>query len=148
MKMRRTLWRGIKPLINFPKWMGVSDIKKTTSNIAALAKAIFVPERAQRKESFKQAVNRLHLTEANIKSREKQTLTLAIIFAVLGLLLLFYAGYLAQEAHFFGALFGLIVACIAFAQAFYNHFWYFQIKHRKLGCSVREWWRFLLKGKK
>jgi intracellular multiplication protein IcmV len=33
----------------------------------------------------------------------------------------------------------LMVSLVAFANAFRAHFWYFQTKQRKLGCTIQEW---------
>jgi intracellular multiplication protein IcmV len=53
---------------------------------------------------------------------------------------LFYGSYQAAIVSF-------IILWIALVLAFRYHFWYFQIKNRKLGCTVYEWYRGLLGDK-
>jgi intracellular multiplication protein IcmV len=58
---------------------------------------------------------------------------------VAALLLFAYMTYEIYFGYFLGALLSLVVAFLALALAFRYHFWFFQIKQRRLGCSVSEW---------
>jgi intracellular multiplication protein IcmV len=65
---------------------------------------------------------------------------------LIAFLIFFYDMYLFIVGGYLGGLLGLVLMLIALTLAFRYHFWYFQIKHRKLNCSLKEWYKQGLKG--
>ena len=129
-----------KPAVNVKAWMGWDIIKSSSSYVYNLGKSLFVPQKAGVSESFAEALARLNLTEADLKIRQQEFMRLFLIYAAMGLAIVLYSLYLFYNLSFMGGLLTLVVASLAFSLAFRYHFWMFQIKQRKLGCSVREWW--------
>ena len=51
----------------------------------------------------------------------------------------FFSLYLLFSGFLLSCLLAIAVSILSLSQAFRYHFWYFQIKHRKLGCTFEEW---------
>ena len=130
-----------KTFVDPKAWLGYDVLKDNTKTFWAFFKAVFFPEtpKAERKETFEEAVARLELTEENIQNIDKNYVLFAFIFGVAGLGLFIFALFLLFDAAFLGCLLALSGAAILLSKAFKFHFWHFQIKHRKLGCTFDEW---------
>lgn len=139
----RGLGRMVKPLVNVPKWMSAKQLTSDASYIANVAKRVFSPQQAKRKEDFEVAIKRLNLTEKQITERYKEFRKLSIIFGITFIILLGYAIYLLlgidPEVSWRAIALSLIVSLIALAQFLRFHYWMYQIKKRKLGCSFKEY---------
>ncbi|MHA7841497.1 MAG: type IVB secretion system protein IcmV [Gammaproteobacteria bacterium] len=146
-KKKSGLWRNtFRSAIDVPQWMGYDWLIYPFAAIANQAKRFFIPQNAHRKESFEEAIARLQLTESQLFVQQKNCMRLAITFFVMALLTLFNALYLFWSTAFFGGGFSVILALCCLAFAFRYHFWVFQIRNRKLGCSIEDWWFSHSKG--
>ncbi len=130
-------------------WLGLSLMV----NLAILMKEIFVDvffpwkrEPAGPVESFEEAIARLKLTEEDIEQRKSMFLKQTFFFMLAGFAVIAYGITLAMEHAITGTLMCLLISTVAFSNAFRMHFWYFQTKHRKLGCTFQEWLNSSLKG--
>lgn len=129
-----------KTFFNPSAWLGYDQLKSATGGIWDIIKTLLVPAKSERTESFADAMKRLNLTNADLKEKMIIYRTYAygfVIFAgcsfVTGFYLLFHHKTLS------GWLLGIAVTTLFLSQAFRYHFWYFQMKHRKLGCTLNEW---------
>ncbi len=129
-----------KPVVNVKAWMGWDIIKTSSRYVYNLGKNLFVPQKAGHTETFQEALARLNLSEADLQVRQKEFMRLFLVYGAIGAGIVAYSVYLFYIMNFMGGLLAIVVAALAFAMAFRYHFWVFQIKHKKLGCSVREWW--------
>ncbi|MFN7097984.1 MAG: type IV secretion protein IcmV, partial [Gammaproteobacteria bacterium] len=66
-------------------------------------------------------------------------LRLTIIIGSFAVLILLYTLYLLWQGSFGSASLAFVVMLISIATACRYHFWYFQVKNRKLGCTIKEW---------
>lgn len=153
MKVFRSTVKGIvkvtKPLVNFPAWMGLNQILSTAKGIKNTAKGLVeTTSKPVHDETFKEAIKRLHLSEKDIQQRQKTFYRNALIYAGIGLLLLGYAIYLVIGSHFAASFLSLVLFVLALALAFKQHFYYFQMKQRKLGCTVQDWLSAFFRGTK
>lgn len=130
-------------------WMSLS----ITAGVFLLMKdiflAVFMPwkrEPAGPVESFEEAARRLNLSEEDIAGRRRMFLTQTVIYFALGVGIITYGVMLAFDHAITGLIMSLLVSLVAFANAFRAHFWYFQTKQRKLGCTLQEWLNSSLKG--
>lgn len=130
-------------------WMGLS----VTAGVFLLMKDIFInifmpwkKEPAGAPETFDEAMKRLKLSEEDIAQRQRMFITQTLIYFLLGLCIIFYGVMLAFEHAIIGMVMSFLVSFVAFANAFRAHFWYFQTKQRKLGCTLQEWLNSSLKG--
>jgi intracellular multiplication protein IcmV len=129
-----------KTFFNPTAWLGLSTILGTFKNSWRIIRALFIVPTVKHAETFEQAAVRLNLTEADIKESEQRFLLFALLFLVLGCGAFVYGFYLLFEhGTVSGLLLALAVAGLLLTQAFRFHFWFFQIKYRKLGCTFQEW---------
>ena len=84
-------------------------------------------------------MQRLELTEADIVDRQREFTRLCYFFIALALLIVIYALYMAFQRNMTTSLISFCLAMYALTQAFRFHFWLFQLRNRKLGCTVKEW---------
>ena len=123
-------------------WLGWNELSSYNQVIGGTLKTTFTPDETRRTETFEQALQRLRVTEADLQETAKRYQLYRLIFLLLSigsLLVGFY--YLFAFKTLAGLVLAIAVASLFGAQAFRYDFWYFQIKQRKLGCTVDEWWR-------
>ena len=121
----------------------LKDVTRMFWNIAAsiFNKKIIQPE------TFEQASQRLDLSEADIQARIKSLKNEILIFSFSAITIFSYAVYLGiSGAGFFAVLIALLVSTSLFICAFKSHFWLFQVRNRKLGCTFQEWINSTIKG--
>ena len=99
-------------------------------------------------ESFKTAKESLKLTDEDLMIRQKALFRLSIFMATIAFLILSYSIYHFLYGTWRAGFLSLVIMSIALALSFRYHFWYYQIKNHKLGCSVHEWFRKGLLGEK
>ena len=139
------LFSGLKKVsgrivdVRVDKWMSFDSIKDSFEKTSSLISDMITPTKAKRKESFSEALVRLNITEADLEQRKKEFSRLVIVYTTIGLSIVLYGIYMAIQQHFAAGLISICLSIFAFGQAFRFHFWLFQIQHRKLGCSVKEW---------
>lgn len=129
-----------KTFFNPRAWINYEVIRDSTLMAWGLLMAIFTVPTPEREETFEQAKARLKLTEADIQQAGRNYFIYAVIFALIGVVVFIYSFYLLIVHHTgHGWLIGLSVSALFLGQSFRFHFWYFQIKHHKLGCTFAEW---------
>lgn len=139
--------RILSRLLNVRSWVDFDRVRAGQRYITGVCGTYFVPGKAKKTESFPAAVARLKLTDAALLAREKGLFRLSLTMVGAAILVFGYAVYNLYYAHFTAVLLSLLVMCLALVLAFRYHFWYFQIKHQKLGCSLSEWFNQGLMGK-
>ncbi len=125
--------------VRVDKWMSWDYLSETANHFKSLCVDIVVPKQANTVETFEEAMQRLDLTEADLKERQKEFTKLCYFFLALALIVICYALYTAFTGAMLASLISFCLALYALTQAFRFHFWLFQIKNRKLGCSIKEW---------
>ena len=128
-----------KTFFNPTAWFG--DALAVNSKVTwDTTKDLFIPQEATRTETFAEAMQRLNLTEADLEERSHRFLLYAYLFLLCACLSVVYGFYLLfAVASYAGFVLSLAVTALFLAQAFRFHFWFFQIKFRKLGCTFKEW---------
>ena len=135
---------ALKVTSPFRRWMGTDRIGHDARGIAGVAKE-FVPGKGRkgRKESFEQAKKRMNLTEEAIQRRTKETYITGWIYFLISLGLLAYAIILALRPLFLGALLCAVLSILGSILALRESLWYMQLKKRKIGCTLKQWFRFI-----
>lgn len=141
----RSTGRGLKwafkPAVDMPSWLGYRQIAALSSRFTRGVKPTFVPLKpVESSETYDEAVVRLKLSEEELALQQKSLLRLTIFYLLAGLAILIYGIFLFWGGGFSSGCLAIALTVLAFANAFRHHFWYFQMKHRKLGCSIKEWW--------
>lgn len=129
----------------FRKWMGAETLGRDARNIQGFAKSIIKTPQPQqvRKESFEQAIKRQNLTEADIQRRIKETRITSWVYFSFFMALLLYTLILIIKLHYLGILMGTVMTLLAGVLAMRESFWYMQMKQRKLGITLKQWFRFI-----
>lgn len=145
------LWSGTKrltkSLVDVPRWMGYKQLVEMSKPIAGMAKDLFIPKATKNTETFAEAMQRLNLTEVDLQQRAKEFKQLLMLWLVLFLAVFAYATYLAFQAAWYGFVPALTLSFLILIQALRQHFWLYQLKQRKLGCTLREWFYASFIGK-
>lgn len=130
-----------RTFLNPRGWIDFDSLRETTLTIYNSLIALFTPDKPVRKESFDQAVDRLNLTEADIRSGAANYRFFAIFFLICGLLTLIYSGYLlfSRFHSVTGWMIGMATSALLFSQAFKFEFWSYQMRNHKLGVTYKEW---------
>ena len=139
--------RVLSRIINLRSWFDWDRMKSLTLFLWNGAKKFFVPQQGPESESVEAAKKRLHLTDAGLLVQQKGLLRVSMLMVFFAFLLFLYAIYQFYCHSIKGGILSLVVMLIAVALAFRYNFWYFQIKERKLGCSIHEWYRNLMGDK-
>lgn len=146
-------WSGFKkvtkPFVDVPSWLNTREIKTYGNSIIDMGKGLFIPQTPKHNESFEQAKIRLRLTEKDIQKRRNEFRTLVILFSLITLFLVGYLIYLIViHSSILAKLITMALILMVLAKLFNYHFWLYQIQKRRLGCSIKEWFREGLLGMK
>ena len=147
-KSESRIGRVIKRIFNLRSWLDWERVKVFGLYLKTAFKLLFIPNQATETESFAVAQKRLKLSDSELVERQAGLLRLSIILVIVGIAMLVYSVYLFYTASIKGGVLGLVLMLIALVLAFRYHFWYFQMKERKLGCTIREWFKQGLMGDK
>lgn len=131
-----------KTFFNPSGWIGFNELRTYARIIGANIKDLRTLPQPEHTETFTEAMQRLNVTEEDVKATGDRYLLYSVFFVALAAFA-FAIGFVFLLGVGTFAAFILALACmtILLACAFRYHFWYFQIKHRKLGCTFDEWWR-------
>lgn len=121
--------------------LGVEQLRQSFSILGTGIKSVFKPISAQGRthETFNDAVTRLGLSSNDIQARYQIYRKGFYGYTTAALFLLLYCVYLLITGYYDAALVCLAVFLLTVIFAFRRHFWMFQIRQQKLGCTVREW---------
>lgn len=132
-----------KPRLNryrdFRRWFGFEAHRDLLSRTFMSLRRLFIPDQQEIVESFDAAAKRLQLTDENLQSRQRTFFAIALFMIVVMVTALLATIYLGITGHFRPGLIALAVTFVSAGLAFRYHFWSYQLKQRKLGCTVSEW---------
>ncbi len=144
------IWSGIKKGLDFvfyirPKqWFNWDFMKSSTSETIEIVKNIYRAPQKGSTETFFQAIERHRLSVQDLHNLRSRFFYISLFFFVLAIGMSIYAltGFL--EENYLQFLGSASLVFFLLAQSFRYHFWYFQIVQKRLGCSFREWFNFLI----
>lgn len=144
------LKQGVQKRINPRAWSGYDYIKDSTSSALQGARRLFFPSPMESGYSytFDEAVELYNVTPEKLRKKCLGFLRLTVLAIFLSILMFIYAITELIFGHFLSFFPSFVVSLLCLAIAFKYHFWYFQIKTKKLGCSVHEWLEYILPSKK
>ena len=138
----------IARVFNFRRWLDWERMKSSTLYLKNGIKKILIPQRQKATESFKAAQTRLNLTDTDLLERQKGLMRLCVLMLLFSSAMFFYSLYLLYYLQIKALVVSVVVMMLGLTLAFRYHFWSFQIKSHKLGCSFREWYDEGLRGRK
>ncbi len=142
--------RIIKKMFNLRKMVDYDNVAIFTQYIVRLIKTYFVPGAIEPTSttSFDDACRQFGLSKAELVAKQKNLLRLSLCMLLLSCAFLAYSIYHMVNGTLLAFFPSLTLAVVSLALAFRYHFWYFQIKQRKLGCTFNEWLGHHTKDKK
>lgn len=129
-------------------WFDWDRIKSFTIALKNGIKLLFVKQEATKTESFESAVSRMKLSDTELTAKQKALFRLSLLMLGMFVLIFGYGIYQLCYGTFKAFIVSLVVSVVAATLAFRYHFWFYQLKHRKLGCTFQEWFRQGLLGEK
>ncbi|MBA4696470.1 MAG: type IV secretion protein IcmV [Legionella sp.] len=144
MKIKKStkLKNFFKRIFQIRWWLDLDRIRSGLNYLINGAKVLFIPQKNQiPTESFDAAVSRFQLSNQELQQKGKSLFHLSLLMCVLALAIGSYTVYQFLYGSYHSAFLSLVLALIALTLAFRYHFWYFQIKTQKLGCSISEWFQ-------
>jgi intracellular multiplication protein IcmV len=148
MSKKPTVKKVLKSFVDVPRWIGFSSLRATGSQIGGMARNLFSTAKPQFEETYEEAVQRMQLSEEALQKRMTTFFRMAVLYFVIGLCLLVYTGVLFFYGHLTSTMLSLVLSFVLFTFAFREHFWYTQMKLKRLGCTFKEWFAYLISGKK
>ncbi len=139
---------SLKKMFNVRLWSDADRLKSFFLFILNEVKSLLLPQPKEVTESFKAAQARLNLTDADMRVQIKALFRLSLLMSSMAFLFLMYAIYQLVYGSLQGGMLTLAIMLVALAFAFRYHFWYFQLKQGKLGCTIRTWLKQGLLGGK
>ena len=137
----------IKTFLNIPKWTGSAYLLSSARSIKSLAKSLFTVKKPEFEETFEEAIARLNLSEEALQKRQKNYLITAACYFICAVFMFAYMIYLIKLQHIMASISALSLTLVLLAFFFRDHFWYTQIKQKKLGLSFSDWLQHLFKIK-
>jgi intracellular multiplication protein IcmV len=137
-----------KGIFKFRAWTDYDRVKENSSYIYEGVKKFTEVQQADKKETFEEALKRLNISEHDLDLKQKALFRLSILMLCIGLAVFFYALFKLWYEQWFALFLCSIVIALSLSLSFRYHFWHFQIKHRKLGCTFEDWYRKTLLGEK
>ena len=142
--VKKGLTFGIKP----KKWIGTDSLKRNGKDIVQMYQQLVEKKpTSDRRENFSECMQRYGLSEADVQKRMKKSQRTAYGFLAVGGAALVYAIYWWTQGRFLPGILSIVMTLLLSAHAFREHFNYFQIKQRRLGCTFSDWLAFV-SGKK
>lgn len=124
---------------NVRRWTSYDYLKNSAKDIYANGKEVFKGPKISKPETFSEAADRLGLSKEDLQERYNSCKTTFLMFFALTVALALYTLYLLFTGIFLGAVLTFSLTTLVGIHAFKYHFWMFQIKNKKLGCSLNEW---------
>ena len=120
----------------------LSIFKRLHQIFVFLDKSILISKKIRpRKETFEQAIQRANLSEDDLKKLSRRFIHQVYLYLGATFFGFIYAFYLLFNVNIVSGLLVIMLALYLIIKAYRAHFWYFEIKNRKLGCGFREWLR-------
>ena len=123
--------------------LNYDELKEPTRVLCTNCKGVLspIPAKPAVDETVEEAMKRFNVKEQDLQDISYTYLFFAGLFLVFGLGLFGFGIYLLLNSFYAAAILAIAFTVFLLSQAFKYHFWHFQIKFRKLGCTFAEWKR-------
>ncbi len=136
----------VKTVANVPGWFSYRYMRWNTKGMVNYVRPFYTRPslEGKRRSTFEEVVNQYQLTDEDLATRLMSLKWQTLLFASLMILSIIYTLYLFSGVHILAGIISLTITGLLFIKVCTCRFWMFQIRQRKLGCSIQEW----LKSKK
>ncbi len=127
-----------KKLNTLRRMTGYSDLKSNAGFIKQCAQELWA-EKGDKPAGETVSVASLNLSEKQLYETKKSWHLLLVLFLTCAGLALLYGIFSLIHGNFTSALVAVALILLFLAQSFKYHFWLFQLKKGKLGCTWQEY---------
>lgn len=149
MGFRSYVKRTVKTSTNIKEWSGWGLVKGNAHAIKSIAEDLKSTASGDSDkvapDSFESAMKLYGWSEADVARRMTVSLWTAGLCTILFLVALGWAFHLFFMGLYMSSLGAFGLSFLMFAYGFREHFFYFQLKQRRLNCTFSDWVSFLLK---
>lgn len=152
-RKRRVCVFGFKKLrtfagrtFNVSTWMATDALVNGARNIRQLYGQISSSSRDGRQESFAEAVERLGLSERDVRAKQKYYRKTSALYGVFWAASVMYTLVLYAAGQWLTCLTAVAYSFLVFSFFFREHFWYMQIRQRQFGMHFSDWLKFVSVG--
>jgi intracellular multiplication protein IcmV len=141
MGFRNYVKKTVKTNTNVKGWTGWDAVKGNAEIVKNFAQGLKTPVASAPpvQLDFNETMKKYGWTEADVRSRMRMSLIVAIVCVVLSLFAFLWVFHMLLKGFFLSALASLALSALMLAYGFREHFLYFQLKQRRLNCTVKEW---------
>ena len=135
-----------KSFVNVKEWVSYDELSTTAETTVGLYRKFFQRKPSQvLQETYAEAVARLGMNEEQQVRKGEGFLYSSLVYAAFTFGLLCYLIYLLAHKHFLASCLDSILVSLGALLAYREHFWYMQMRKKKLGCSFHDWMVFILR---
>ncbi len=133
---------------NFKKWADWDRSQSMTNYFLGVIRFFFIPKAKDKGpiKPFEEVIAEMKMKDDEIQKQGNALRNLARWSLCFAFVLYVYVMYQLVYGGVLAVVLGTILIFVTLAIAFRYHFWYFQIKQRKLGCTIREWFKGTFMG--
>ena len=126
---------------NVSKWAGLSALKKSTSTVADLSKAVLSSSDGDKEplSDWDALMTKMQLTPEKLQKKIQFSILCYRFYASCGLALFLYSFYLFAKFPVLSGLCSVVFSILMFAHAFREHYFVFNCRQKKIKSSVSEW---------
>lgn len=141
MGFRNYVKKTVKDNTNVKGWTGWDVVKGNAKIVSGFVEGFKAPSSATPpvQMDFNEAMKKYGWTEADVARRMRMSLVVAAVCVVLSLAAFGWVFHLLIKGFFLSALVSLALSILMLAYGFREHFLYFQLKQRRMNCTMNEW---------
>lgn len=151
MSVKSFLKRGLFGAFNFKRMLGFDTLKDQAKSVKSLYENAYSkdqPTGEYKPASFEDCLRHYGVSEDALKQRMRNTLLTVYFCLSLAVIVIGYSIYQFMSHFTLGGLMCVVLALILLVMAFREHFNWYQMKQRRLGCTIKEWFLYLIKRSK
>lgn len=146
MGLKRVIKKGLLSGWSPLKWVGYDHIVDNAKIIKNIANGVITtPQKETSPRTFEECMQHYGVTEEGLLHRMRSCLRMTIACLLLSFGMAVYSSYLFVVGLTLSGVVCLILTGLLWAYAFREHFNYFQMKQRRLGCTFKEWFLYAFK---
>lgn len=132
--------RIFRTIFNPKAWMDYEQVKGATEYLGKGAQKLFtLQEKSRDEKPFEEVMKEQGINEAQLLKQTVSLQRLAWLMLLVAFGVFSYAMYLLALGSYHGSVASLVIFFVVLSLSFRYHYWFYQLKNRQLGCSLREW---------
>lgn len=143
--------KGLISNFNFKRWIGMDMLKRSTNTVYNLYKDFNSSSSPKnmpvgQSQSFEDLMVKNGITEKELARRIRTSFAAILVYSLCLFVVLLYCVYLLVNGYYETSILSFILALVFVSFIFKEHFNYFQMKQRRLGCTFKDWSSALFRG--